>query len=44
MIALHGAHFVKIDGADPFFASLLEKVAALEEFDRPHPIARLSGR
>lgn len=39
LISLHSAHFVKIDGADRFFTSLLEKVEALEEFDRPHPIS-----
>lgn len=39
IIALHGAHFLKIDGADSFFESLLEKVTALAEFSRPHPLS-----
>ena len=39
LIAFHGAHFVKIDGADPFFESLVENVETLEEFDRPHPVS-----
>ncbi len=39
LVAFHRAQFVKIEGADPFFSSLLEKVEALEEFDRPHPMS-----
>lgn len=39
IIALHNAHFLKIEEADTFFSSLFEKVEALEEFDRPHPIS-----
>jgi hypothetical protein len=39
MIALHSAHFVSIAGADQFFTSVVEKVQALEEFSRPHPVS-----
>ena len=39
LISLHSAQFIKIDGADSFFATLIEKVEALEEFDRPHPVS-----
>lgn len=39
MIALHSVHFVSIAGADQFFTSVVEKVQALEEFDRPHPVS-----
>ncbi len=39
VIALHGAQFIEISGADSFFADLLEKVETLREFDRPHPIS-----
>ena len=39
LIALHSAHFVSIAGADQFFTSAVEKVQALEEFDRPHPVS-----
>ena len=39
LIALHSAHWTKIGGADSFFTSLVEKVEALEEFDRPHPVS-----
>ena len=39
LISLHSAQFVKIDGADAFFVTLIEKLKALEEFDRPHPIS-----
>lgn len=39
LIALRGAQFVMIGGADTFFTSLLEKVEALEEFNRPHPLS-----
>jgi hypothetical protein len=38
LIDLRGAHMISTLGADAFFTSLLEKVEALEEFDRPHPI------
>lgn len=39
MIALHTANFVTIGGADQFFTSVVQKVQALEEFDRPHPVS-----
>lgn len=39
LIAMHGAQFIRITGADAFFTSLLEKVETLEEFDRPHPLS-----
>ncbi|KAF0191781.1 MAG: hypothetical protein FD165_1504 [Gammaproteobacteria bacterium] len=38
LISLHSADFIKIKDADGFFPTLLEKVGALEEFDRPHPV------
>mgnify|MGYP000937337654 CR=1 FL=1 len=39
LIDLHRAHFIKITNADEFFNNLYEKVEALEEFSRPHPIS-----
>ena len=39
LIALHGAHIVRIDTADSFFQSIWEKTQALEEFSRPHPLS-----
>jgi hypothetical protein len=39
LITLHSAQFAKIVGADAFFSSVVEKVTALDEFDRPHPLS-----
>lgn len=39
LVTLRGAQVVHSAGADDFFASLAEKVAALEEFGRPHPLS-----
>lgn len=39
LIALLRAQSIQIIGADSFFVSLVEKVTALEEFDRPHPLS-----
>jgi hypothetical protein len=39
LIDFRRAEKIKIDGADPFFRELAEKVSALEEFDRPHPLS-----
>jgi hypothetical protein len=38
LIDLRRAEIIEIEGADPFFRELAEKVSALEEFDRPHPM------
>jgi hypothetical protein len=39
LINLRRAEKIRIEGADSFFQALAEKVAALEEFDRPHPMS-----
>jgi hypothetical protein len=39
LINAHSAHFIHISGADNFFDVLFEKVEALEEFNRPHPLS-----
>ena len=39
LVELRGAEIIPIDGADSFFGKLNEKVAALREFDRPHPLS-----
>ena len=33
-----GAHLITTKGADQFFAPSLEKVEALQDYDRPHPV------
>jgi hypothetical protein len=38
LINLRTAQVITVTGADQFFASLLEKVEAMEEYNRPHPI------
>ena len=38
LVDLRRAETIEIEGADPFFRELAEKVSALEEFDRPHPM------
>lgn len=40
LIDLRRAETIEINGADSFFEELAEKVSALEEFDRPHPMSR----
>lgn len=39
LINLHRATTIEIEGADRFFPDLLERVEALEAFDRPHPLS-----
>ena len=39
LITLRRAHVVSIDGADTFFRGLAEKVIALEDASRPHPLS-----
>jgi NAD-dependent SIR2 family protein deacetylase len=39
LIDLRNAEVVPIQGADAFFQDLADKVAALEELDRPHPLS-----
>jgi hypothetical protein len=39
LIDLRRAQTVQIESADAFFQELAEKVAALEEYDRPHPMS-----
>lgn len=39
LIARKGATLIKIEDADTFFSSIAEKVKALDEFSRPHPIS-----
>ena len=39
LIARKGAVLIKIADADSFFVSLSEKIKALEEFARPHPLS-----
>jgi hypothetical protein len=39
LIDLRRAETIEIEGADSFFQELAEKVSALEEFDRPHPMS-----
>ena len=39
LIARKGATLVRVADADTFFVSLSEKVQALEEFSRPHPLS-----
>jgi hypothetical protein len=39
LVDLRQADTIEIEGADPFFQELAEKVSALEEFDRPHPMS-----
>lgn len=38
LINIIGAEEIRISGADELFQDLAEKVHALEEFDRPHPL------
>lgn len=37
------AALVAIEGADAFFEAVLEKVEALEEVDRPHPVSKAAA-
>lgn len=39
LLRLRRAEFIQIDGADEFFRDLDEKVLALEEHARPHPLS-----
>ena len=39
LIDLRRAEKVRIESADAFFQEVAEKVAALEEYDRPHPMS-----
>jgi len=39
LIQLHHGTVVTITGADPFFERLEERVAALEAYQRPHPVS-----
>lgn len=39
LIRLRRASVIKIEDADSFFQSLLEKLVALEEFEQPHPLS-----
>ena len=39
LINLRGAEVIPIDGADAFFSTLGEKIEALREYDRPHPLS-----
>jgi len=39
LIEFHGAETISIAGADQFFASLTERVLALQEYNRPHPLS-----
>lgn len=39
LIAHRSAQLITTDGADQFFTQLAEKVSALEEFNRPHPLS-----
>lgn len=39
LIDLRSAETVQIESADAFFQELAEKVSALEEYDRPHPMS-----
>lgn len=39
LVDLRGAKTLKIQGADDFFVQLEEKIAALAEFNRPHPLS-----
>jgi hypothetical protein len=39
LLRLRRAEFIRIDGADEFFDDLHEKVLALEEHARPHPLS-----
>lgn len=43
LINLHGASFIQIEGADQFFVGLCDKVEALDEFARPHPLSVASA-
>jgi hypothetical protein len=38
LVDLQRAQFIRISNADSFFASLLEKINSLDEFERPHPL------
>lgn len=40
LVALRRAEVVRIQDADSFFHELREKVRALEELDRPHPLSK----
>jgi hypothetical protein len=39
LIQLRGAEVIQIQGADQFFEELAEKVSALEEYQKPHPLS-----
>jgi hypothetical protein len=39
LVALRKAQVVAIEGADNFFSKLSEKVTALKEYDKPHPLS-----
>jgi len=43
LISLRGAEKIGIESADAFFVTLREKVIALQDFDRPHPLSARVG-
>jgi len=39
LVTMNQAEIIPIEGADEFFHDLIERLSALDEFDRPHPIS-----